>query len=242
MLQNKTIDIMQTLSREFYLRDAVTVARELLGKRLVRFVTDLENSKKSSRTISPFTSGIIVETEAYAGWNDKACHSYKHESPRSNHRTNIMFDKGGMAYVYLIYGMYNCFNVVANIAGNPEAVLIRALEPQDGIEIMKQRQQYRYNKSEKNEISEISEKSDKSKIKRLCNGPGKLCIAMGITLNDYGKDLCGNEIFITEGIEIPPNNIIATPRINVDYAEEAADFPYRFVIRDNQFISTRKFI
>jgi DNA-3-methyladenine glycosylase len=239
MLQNKVINNSPALLRDFYLRDVVSVARELLGKRLVRYSTDRDNSKQTSSIMSEITSGIIVETEAYAGWNDKACHSYKHELPHPKHRTNVMFDSGGLAYVYLIYGMYNCFNVVANVAGNPEAVLIRAIEPQDGIDIMKKRRQKIYNKSDK---FEISEKAEKNKIKNLCNGPGKLCIAMGITLNDYGKDLCGDELFIAEGIEISPKQILATPRINVDYAEDDAKFPYRFVIRDSQFLSTRKFI
>jgi len=210
---------IKPLPREFYLHDAVTVAKSLLGKRLVHRV-----KKKKTMEI---TSGIIVETEAYAGREDAACHSYKRESPVENHRTNIMFADGGVAYVYLIYGMYNCFNVVANVAGNPEAVLIRALEPREGIELMQKRRQ----------------QSDRvCPVKNLCSGPGKLCLAMEITRDDYGKDLCGNEIFITDGETITEKEIAATPRINVDYAGDDALLLYRFVIKENRFLSTRKFL
>jgi DNA-3-methyladenine glycosylase len=233
MLSSGVIDCVGLLSREFYIRDAVTVARDLLGKRLVCCKTARKKSTKSEQTqaiLQKITSGIIVETEAYAGWNDKACHSYKHETPHLEHRTNIMFAEGGLVYVYLIYGMYNCFNVVANIAGNPEAVLVRAIEPCEGIDIMQERRLKQLNRKEK------------IKNKYLCNGPGKLCIAMGITRNDYGKDLCGNEIFITEGAIITPEKIVATPRINVDYAESDAKLPYRFVIKESEFLSTKKFL
>ncbi|MDR1384659.1 MAG: DNA-3-methyladenine glycosylase [Planctomycetaceae bacterium] len=216
------------LLREFYLRDAVTLAHALLGKRLVCRVPICSSVLLKQETTATMTSGIIVETEGYAGWDDAACHSYKREQPNPKHRTNIMFAEGGFAYVYLIYGMYNCFNVVANVAGNPEAVLIRAIEPREGIDIMEGRRRGR--------------PEQKIENKHLCSGPGKLCIAMGITRNDYGKDLCGNEIFITEGIEVTENEIAVTPRINVDYAGAAAKFPYRFALRDNPCLSTQMFI
>jgi DNA-3-methyladenine glycosylase len=217
------------LSREFYLCDAVTLARVLLGKRLVCCISRKFVKQEMRQEITKkVTSGIIVETEAYAGWDDEACHSYKQKQPHPKHRTNIMFAEGGFVYVYLIYGMYNCFNVVANVSGNPEAVLIRAIEPIEGIDVMQQRRQVR--------------PEQKINNKQLCSGPGKLCIAMGITRDDYGKDLCGNEIFITNGIEVLPNEIAVTPRINVDYAGISANLPYRFAIRDNPYLSTRKFI
>ncbi|MDR1493875.1 MAG: DNA-3-methyladenine glycosylase [Planctomycetaceae bacterium] len=216
------------LSREFYLRDAVTVARALLGKRLVCRIPIRRMALIKQEMAEKTTSGIIVETEAYAGWDDEACHSYKRKQPSPKHRTNIMFAEGGLVYVYLIYGMYNCFNVVANVPGNPEAVLIRAIEPREGIDVMQQRRQTR--------------SEQKIKNKHLCSGPGKLCMAMGVTRDDYGKDLCGDEIFITEGIEVAPNEIAVTPRINVDYAGDSAKLPYRFAIRDNPCLSTRKFI
>ena len=207
-----------SLRREFYLADAVTVARLLLGKRLVH------------QSHEGTTTGLIVETEAYAGYDDPACHSYQRKGPAGEHRTNIMFREGGYAYVYLIYGMYNCFNVVVNEAGNPEAVLIRALEPIEGLPLMAKRRRI-----------DISS-THPGRLKKLCNGPGKLCIAMGITREHYGHDLCqiedDNGIIITEGITVDESDIVATPRINVNYAGEASLWPYRFVIRDNGFLST----
>ncbi len=196
------------LPRDFYLADAVAVAKSLLGKCLVH------------RSAEGITSGLIVETEAYAGTTDAACHSYRRTGPEKNHRTNIMFSRGGYAYVYLIYGMYDCFNVVVNEAGNPEAVLIRAIEPLDGIDLMKKRRK----------IADSPRK--------LCSGPGKLCIAMGITREHYGRDLCRSELYITGSTRtISPESILATPRINVDYAADAAGYPYRFIVKDSPFLS-----
>ncbi len=200
------------LERDFYLRDAVSVGRELLGKRLVH------------RSAAGETDGIIVETEAYTGRDDAACHSYRREKATGKHRTDIMFGPGGFAYVYLIYGMYDCFNVVVNETDRPEAVLIRAIRPLVGIELMGRRRG----------ISDAP--------KKLCSGPGKLCIAMGITREHYGQDLCGSELFLTEGEKIASSAVSATPRINVDYAGEAASYPYRFVIRDSPYLSTKKFL
>ena len=212
---------MMPLLREFYLADAVTVARNLIGKRLVR------------RSPKGTTAGIIVETEAYAGHQDAACHSYKRKAPDGEHRTNIMFGKGGYAYIYLIYGMYDCFNVVVNDAEHPEAVLIRALEPTESLPLMANRRG-------------IDISSNKlADLKKLCSGPGKLCRAMGITRELYGRDLCQIEtdgIFITNGIEVPEEEITATERINVDYAGEDANLLYRFVVRESKFLSTRKFL
>ena len=210
------------LRRGFYLHDAVTVARALLGKRLI------------NHSDEGMTAGIIVETEAYSGFDDAACHSYQRKTPVGEHRTNIMFREGGYVYVYLIYGMYNCFNVVVNKAGNPEAVLIRALEPLEGLSLMAKRRG-------------VNLKSDRpGNRKKLCNGPGKLCIAMDITREQYGQDLCrytsGSGVIITEGNTVPDSDVAVTPRINVNYAGEASAWPYRFVIRDNGFLSTRKFL
>jgi DNA-3-methyladenine glycosylase len=199
------------LDREFYAEGAVAVARKLLGKILVH------------RSPEGETSGMITETEAYAGREDAACHSYKKTSPSRGHRTNVMFGPGGYAYVYLIYGMHHCFNVVANGPGFPEAVLVRALEPLRGAELMRARRRV-------------------SKLKDLCGGPGKLCRAFGITLKDYGIDLCGNEIFITRGGDVPDRDTLSTRRINVDYAGEASGYPYRFVIRGSGFLSTRRYV
>ncbi|MBR3747693.1 MAG: DNA-3-methyladenine glycosylase, partial [Selenomonadaceae bacterium] len=149
------------LSREFYLRDGLTVARELIGKKIV---TNLQDG---------LTGGIIVETEAYMGTLDAAAHSYKGKTER----TKIFFGAGGFVYVYLIYGRNFCTNVVANVENVPEAVLIRAMQPTDGVELMKIRR-------------------GKKNLRELCSGPGKLSQALGVTKNFYGAYLCGEEIFI----------------------------------------------
>ena len=210
----------EPLPRGFYLADAVTVARALLGKRIVH------HSREG------MTAGIIVETEAYVGREDAACHSYQRKTADGEHRTNIMFHEGGYAYVYLIYGMYNCFNVVVNEAGNPEAVLIRALEPVEGLPLMAKRRGLDVLPDRRNDI------------KKLCSGPGKLCIAMGITREQYGQDLCqpAGDIIITEGKAISDTDIAATPRINVNYSGEASAWPYRFVVGESPFLSTRKHV
>lgn len=188
------------LDRNFYLRDGLTVARELIGKKLIHRSTD------------GLTSGLIVEAEAYMGAVDAAAHSFKGRTKR----TEIQYSEGGRAYIYLIYGMHICFNVTANAIDVPEAVLIRALEPIDGIDLMMRRR-------------------NKKSPRELCNGPGKLTQAMGITIAHYGVDLCGDEIFIEttdRAVEID-----SARRINVDYAGAAADFPWRFLLRDSSYIS-----
>ena len=193
---------MKKLERDFYLRDACTVAHDLVGKILVH--------KSQEDT----TSGIIIETEAYRGPEDKAAHSYNN---RRTARTEIMFHEGGLSYVYMLYGMHCCFNITANIYGKPEAVLIRALEPLEGIEIMKARR-----------------KTDT--MTNLCSGPGKLCGAMGITKRLYGADLCGNELYVLD-YDRPAPPVIASPRINIDYAEEYRDVLWRFCAEGSRYIS-----
>ena len=188
------------LTREFYLRSGLDVARDLIGKKLVH------------RTADGVTSGIIVETEAYMGEIDAAAHSYK----GLTERTKIQFGIGGYAYVYQIYGMYFCMNVVANVEKIPEAVLIRALEPVDGVELMKSRR-------------------NKNNLRNLCSGPGKLTQALAITKNHYGTDLCGDELFIETAISNPA--VTATKRINIDYAGDAANFLWRFILTDSKFLS-----
>ena len=198
-------------TRAFYQTDAVSLARALIGCELVH---DAHGGR---------TSGMIVETEAYAGRTDAACHSYKRSAPEGAHRTNVMFGPGGFAYVYLIYGMYNCFNVVANSEGEPEAVLIRALEPRDGIDLMRARRGV-------------------DDARKLCSGPGKLCIAMNITREQYGLDLSGETLYIRSGIPVADGAVAATPRINVDYAGDDVLRPYRFVLRESAYLSTRRFL
>lgn len=202
----------ERLRREFYLDGAVRVARGLLGALLVH------------RGPEGTVAGRIVETEAYAGASDAACHAYGRTGPTGAHRTDVMFGEGGHAYVYLIYGMYDCFNVVAGREGQPEAVLIRALEPVEGISLMCGRR-------------------GTDDVRKLCSGPGKLCMALGITRALNGEDLCrGAHLFLARG-ECPPDaQVSATPRINVDYAGEACAYPYRFVVRDSAFLSTRRFL
>ena len=198
-------------AKKFFLTNAVTLARRLLGSVLVH------------ETPEGRTAGAIVETEAYAGRRDAACHSYGRAAPTGNHRTDVMFAPGGRAYVYLIYGMYHCFNVTANVEGEAEAVLIRALEPLEGLDLMVRRR-------------------GTDDPKKWCSGPGKLCIAMDISRADDGVDLTGEKIFLRKGKKIPDESVAATPRINVDYAGDDSLLPYRFVVRDSKFLSTRKFL
>lgn len=197
----------------WYEGDTLDVAKRLLGHKLVHVVDGVKRS------------GIIVEVEAYKGPDDKAAHSY---GGRRTERTGIMFSTPGHAYVYLIYGMYHCFNIITAPEGIPQGVLIRALEPVEGIEEMKQA---RYGKTD----------ITKSQFKNLTNGPGKLCKAMGITLEQKGLLLTSDELYI----EKVPNdkhlshtyNITAGPRINIDYAEEAVHYPWRFYFEGHPFVS-----
>lgn len=193
------------LQREFYLEDGVTLAKNLIGKVLVH---------KSKNEI---TKGIIVETEAYMGEIDDAAHSFR---GKKDGRTNIQYGIGGFSYIYLIYGMHHCMNIVANVEDRPEAVLIRALQPIEGIDIMKTRR-----------------KTDK--IHNLCNGPGKLCQAMDIDKSHYGIDLCGTTMYVEEPIEQNVIEVIASKRINIDYAEQSKNNLWRFTMKDNKFISAK---
>ncbi|MBH0157938.1 DNA-3-methyladenine glycosylase [Fictibacillus sp. 5RED26] len=180
------------------------LAKELLGMKLIHIHEDV------------ITSGYIVETEAYLGPEDRAAHSYNN---RRTARTEVMYGEAGTIYTYFIYGMHVCFNIVSGPVNKPEAILIRALQPIEGIEIMKERRA-----SVKNEV-------------QLTNGPGKLSKAMGFTLNDNGKKMNEQNIRIEQGIELVPNEIISGPRIGIHYAEEAVHYPYRFWIKNNPYVS-----
>lgn len=204
---------MQKLQREFYNRDSVTVAKELLGKYLVHVV----EGKK--------LIGKIVEVEAYMGPIDKAAHSYNN---RRTDRVEVMYGEPGFAYVYIIYGMYNCMNIVVEQPGKPQAILIRALEPSEGFESMSK---LRFNKS-------YEELSKREKL-GLTSGPGKLCKALSIDRTQNGEDLCGNKLYLLEDSRDEPFQMITTTRINIDYAEEAKDFPWRFYIKDNPYVSKK---
>ena len=196
---------MKKLTHEFFQSDALSLAKSLLGKILV-------HESQEGRT-----SGVIVETEAYIDPEDKAAHTF---SNRRTHRTEIVFHDGGYAYVYLVYGMHCCFNVTANIAGKPECVLVRALQPVDGLGLMKSRRKT-------------------SRLLNLCSGPGKLCSAMGITRELYGADLCGDELYILEN-EYPDMRIAASERIGIDYSEEYRKMLWRFYVEENEYVSQRK--
>ena len=193
------------LSRDFYTRpNVLTISRELLGKLLV--VPD-EHGKR--------VSGKIVEVEAYRGPEDKASHAY---AGRRTKRTETMYQMGGVAYVYFVYGMYNQFNVVTNIANIPHAILIRALEPVEGIEAMRFR---RHAHPDKN----------------LTNGPGKLCLAMGIDRRLNAADLLGNQVWLEEFESVSRATVESGPRIGIDYAGEWVEKPWRFWINGNGFVS-----
>jgi DNA-3-methyladenine glycosylase len=153
--------------------------------------------------------GIITETEAYAGITDKASHAYGN---RRTARTEVMFGMGGMSYVYFTYGMHHLFNIVTSVEGNPHAVLIRAIYPTHGLETIVQRRK------------NINDK------KKLCDGPAKLCMALGITLKENNIPLDGNRIWLEDrGIKINDSDITATKRVGVDYAGDDALLPYRFL-------------
>lgn len=201
------------IEKDFYQRDALSVAKEILGDYLVREV--------DGRKIK----AIIVETESYIGALDKSCHAYNY---KKTERTKPLFEEGGIAYVYLIYGLYHCLNIVTNIKDEPEAVLIRAIEPIDNLDYLSN---VRFNKS----YDELT----KTQKKNLTNGPSKLCTALNITKKENYME------FYKEGslyIESNPDKnfeIVETTRIGIDYAEEAKDFPWRFYIKDNMYISKK---
>jgi DNA-3-methyladenine glycosylase len=198
---------MKKLPREFYTRaDTLQIAQDLLGKTLIVPTATGER-----------VSGMIVETEAYCGIEDKAAHSYGN---RRTKRTETMFALGGTVYIFFIYGMYYQFNVVAGMAGTPHAVLIRAVEPIEGIELMRQRR-------------------GQMKDANLTSGPGKLCIALGIDKTFNNENLLGTKVWLEDALEITPDEIVCGKRIGIDYAEEYAEKPWRFWLKDNMFVSRR---
>ncbi len=186
------LDHLQPLPREFYARDTQQVARALLGRWLVH------------RVEGQCRVGRIVETEAYLGPGDLAAHTARGPTPR----TRAMFGPPGHAYVYLIYGMHHCMNVVTGPEGSGTAVLLRALEPVVNLD-------------------------------GACNGPGRLCRAMGIDRSHYGQDLVGEELFIAQPPEDAHFTIASSARIGVDYAGEWAAKPLRFYIQGNPCVSRR---
>ncbi len=195
------------LPKEFYLHHDVTrVARDLLGKVLYSSVN------------GQFTAGMIVETEAYSGINDMACHACRFgKTPR----TEVMFREGGLAYVYLCYGIHHLFNIVTNTEGNADAVLIRAVEPVEGTDVMMQRRK-------------------KLNLKRITAGPGTVSEALGFRFTDTGTSLMGPMFWLEDhGTRLPAADIVATTRIGVDYAGDDALKPWRYYIKSNPFVSKK---
>ena len=194
------------LKKSFYQRDTITVAKDLLGKLLVREINGEEIVCR------------IVETEAYDGPFDKASHAYKH---RRTTRTEPMFHQGGISYVYLIYGMYHCFNIVTGEEGYPAAILIRAVEPIYGLETLKKNRPIK-----------------STKRKDLTNGPGKLCQALQINKRLNGIDITKGELlWVLKEEQESTIRIESSPRVNIDYAEEYRDKRWRFYISDNEYVS-----
>ncbi len=192
---------MKALPREFYARPVLEVARDCIGMVLVH------------RSPEGEAAGRIVEAEAYRGPLDLAAHS----SRGLTKRTAAMFGPPGYAYIYLLYGMHWAINLVAASEGEPHAVLIRAIEPLRGIELMARR------------------RGKPASSRELTSGPGKLTQALAITGHHYGIDLCGEELFLEAGE--PPARVGRSPRINVAYAGEWASRPWRFYERGNRYVS-----
>lgn len=200
------------LELKFYNRDSLTVAKYLLGKILVKNINGMELRAR------------IVEVEAYTGIHDKACHTY---GGKITPRTEVMFGRAGKLYVYLIYGMYDLLNIVTGKEGDGEAVLIRGVEPLGNLDIFSQN---RYLKN--------YDKLTSYQRKNLTNGPGKLMKALGLNRDDNGVDLLEEEIYlIDDGYR--DFEIVTSPRIGIDYAEEHAELPYRFYILGSDYVSVK---
>lgn len=201
----KNIDAYEKLPKAFYQRpNVVKIAQELLGKVLFTQIDGV------------ITGGRIVETEAYNGREDKACHAYHRRTPR----TEVMYESGGLAYVYLCYGIHHLFNVVTNKAGLADAVLIRAIEPIVGLTSMRERRGVSTTK--------------------ITSGPGVLSKALGIQRTMTGTDLLGDEIWISRPLEKSTFEIVTDVRVGVDYAEEHALLPWRFYVDGNSYVSRLK--
>lgn len=197
---------MSKLPYSFYQNHNVNdLAIQLLGKLLF------------TRVDGELTGGIIVETEAYKGVEDKASHAY---GGRFTNRTQVIYEEGGLSYVYLCYGIHHLFNVVTAPQGTPHAVLIRGIEPVQGIDIMLRRRNMVLLKP------------------NITAGPGALSKAMGIDKSLNAKDLLGDEVWIADGgIAFPDDQIVSSARVGVDYAGDHALLPWRYYIRGNKFVS-----
>jgi DNA-3-methyladenine glycosylase len=196
------------LGREFFGRPAVEVARDIIGKGLVR--TSPEGT----------VSGTIVEAEAYSGVSDPASHTY---GGRRTARNEVLWGPPCHAYVYPIYGVYLCLNIVCSREGDPQGVFLRAVRPTEGLELMARRRG----------LSVVDERSRRM----LCNGPSKLCIAFAIDRSMNGADACGDVLYLIDGE--PEGRVVAVPRVGVDYAGRAVRWPWRFLIESDPYVSRR---
>jgi len=194
---------MKPVARAFFARPVVEVARDLLGCVLVHETRDGR------------TSGMIVEAEAYIGEDDPACHA----APGPTDRNEPLYGEPGMAYVYFIYGVHWCFNAVTREEGSPSAVLVRALEPLDGLPLMQRRRP--------GIASDVG----------LTNGPGKLCKALGITGDLNRKPLQRKPLVVREGDRVSDKDVEVTPRIGIT---KSADWPLRYIVRANKYVSRGK--
>ncbi|MGB2087184.1 MAG: DNA-3-methyladenine glycosylase [Psychroflexus salarius] len=186
--------------------DVVSLAKQLLG---CYIHTEINGN---------YCSGIITETEAYAGKNDKACHAHL---GRFTERTKVMYENGGIAYVYLCYGIHHLFNIVTNTARNADAILIRAAEPTEGVEHMLERR-------------------NKPKLTpQLTAGPGNFSKAFGITKQHNGLTVTEHQIWLSQGTSITEKDIVKTTRIGIDYAEEDALLHWRFYIKNSKYVSVK---
>jgi DNA-3-methyladenine glycosylase len=193
------------LPRGFFGRPALEVAQDIIGRRLVHVAGEGK------------VAGIVVEAEAYTGIDDPASHAY---GGRRTMRNEILWGPPGYAYIYPIYGMYLCFNVVCGGVGEPQGTFLRAVRPTEGLELMAARRGFPL---------------DDSSVRRLCSGPSKLCQAFGVTRSMNGMDVCGDELFFTEGegnLEI-----VASPRVGIDYAGPGKEWPWRFRAKGDPFVS-----
>ncbi len=190
-MKNARLDFSKKLPREFYVRNTLAVAKDLIGKIFVRKLN------------GEILAGRIVETEAYIAGEDESAHSSRGKTKRNE----TMFEEGGKLYVYFTYGMYHCANVVANEKGKGDAVLLRAIEPLYGLEIFARNRFGEENLTEKEK-------------RNMLSGPGKICMAYNLTRKEDGTDLLGEEIFILDAPEVPASNIVATTRIGISKSKE----------------------
>jgi len=188
----------------FQQSDVVALAKDLIGKRLVSQIGNIR------------TSGLITETEAYRGWGDKACHAHLQKKTQ---RTAVMYQPGGVAYVYLCYGIHHLFNIVTNVKDQADAILIRAIQPDEGIAAM------------------LNRRAKKKAEPSLAAGPGNLTKALGITTKYYGHSLEGSLLFL-EDTSLKPE-VESRTRIGIDYAGEDALLPWRFVWKENPYVSKK---